>query len=283
MTHRLLLPSILLALLSTPTVAQKDKQKDEKPLVPVACSVPHDRPLPPRDTAGKVKHDIPEADALAIDRAGRKHPHFLSMPEPENFGIMRFRMEEYARCTDKSHCYWTDLQTQLDKARAELKRLVATRKGEEQLAMVLDIDETSLSSYCELLREGFGYFAVPYNQWEVSSDASIPIPGTLQLYNEALAQNVKVFFITGRPGSQLDATAANLRLAGYDRWTALILRDKDELDMDTTLYKSSERQKQIVDRHYRIILSVGDQWSDLNGKPEAEISVKLPNPFYFLP
>jgi hypothetical protein len=30
-------------------------------------------------------------------------------------------------------------------------------------------------------------------------------------------------------------------------------------------------------------MSVGDQWSDLNGEPRAEISVKLPNPFYYLP
>ena len=39
----------------------------------------------------------------------------------------------------------------------------------------------------------------------------------------------------------------------------------------------------IVAQGYRIILSVGDQWSDLNGDPKAEVSVKVPNPFYFLP
>jgi hypothetical protein len=30
-------------------------------------------------------------------------------------------------------------------------------------------------------------------------------------------------------------------------------------------------------------MSVGDQWSDLLGDPQAEVNVKLPNPFYFLP
>jgi hypothetical protein len=30
-------------------------------------------------------------------------------------------------------------------------------------------------------------------------------------------------------------------------------------------------------------MRIGDQWSDLNGEPHAEISVKLPNPFYFIP
>jgi hypothetical protein len=31
-----------------------------------------------------------------------------------------------------------------------------------------------------------------------------------------------------------------------------------------------------------IILNVGDQWSDLRGKPEAEFSVEYPDPFYFI-
>ena len=33
---------------------------------------------------------------------------------------------------------------------------------------------------------------------------------------------------------------------------------------------------------YRIVLNVGDQWSDLRGKPEAEYSVKYPDPYYFI-
>jgi predicted secreted acid phosphatase len=48
------------------------------------------------------------------------------------------------------------------------------------------------------------------------------------------------------------------------------------------MYKSGERAK-IVAAGYRIILNVGDQMSDLNGNPQAELSVKLPNPFYYLP
>jgi hypothetical protein len=52
--------------------------------------------------------------------------------------------------------------------------------------------------------------------------------------------------------------------------------------MATIEYKSSERRR-IVAQGYTIMLSVGDQWSDLLGDPQAEVSVKLPNPFYFLP
>lgn len=40
---------------------------------------------------------------------------------------------------------------------------------------------------------------------------------------------------------------------------------------------------QVVQQGYRIALSVGDQFSDLRGKPAADYSVKLPNPFYYIP
>ena len=53
-------------------------------------------------------------------------------------------------------------------------------------------------------------------------------------------------------------------------------------DRSTAEYKSGERKK-IVDAGYRIILNVGDQRSDLAGSPQAEVSVKLPNPFYYIP
>ncbi|MGC1360115.1 MAG: HAD family acid phosphatase [Silvibacterium sp.] len=39
----------------------------------------------------------------------------------------------------------------------------------------------------------------------------------------------------------------------------------------------------IVKQGYTIVLNVGDQWSDLKGSPQAEFSVKLPDPFYYIP
>jgi predicted secreted acid phosphatase len=67
-----------------------------------------------------------------------------------------------------------------------------------------------------------------------------------------------------------------------EEWKALVLRAKEEEHETAVVYKSSERRK-IVEQGYTIIMSVGDQWSDLDGEPRAEISVKLPNPFYFIP
>jgi predicted secreted acid phosphatase len=47
------------------------------------------------------------------------------------------------------------------------------------------------------------------------------------------------------------------------------------------VFKSAERAG-VVAKGYKIILNVGDQWSDLRGTPEAEYSVKYPDPYYFL-
>jgi len=259
-------------------------QQTPAPLVPVHCGHTPDAPIPPRPSL----HPRPTAEAAeATTKAARAEPSFLAMNEPANLDIARYRIADYADCIVGTVCYWSDLATQTARAQAELKRLVATRKPGEKLALVLDIDETSLSSYCEEKREDYGYIGSMYNQWLVSTEASIPIPGTLALFNQARAAGVAVFFITGRPGvksafdDQTEATARNLTLAGYKDWQGLILRDEAERDTDTTDFKSTERAK--IAKDYRIILNVGDQWSDLNGPARAEISVKLPNPFYYLP
>ncbi len=108
-------------------------------------------------------------------------------------------------------------------------------------------------------------------------------PGTLRLYQEAEKDKVAVFFITGRPEDEREDTAANLKAVGYTQWDGLSLRAVDHPKTQTVVdYKSGERKK-IVAQGYKIIFNVGDQMSDLNGDPQAEKSVKLPNPFYYIP
>ena len=148
--------------------------------------------------------------------------------------------------------------------------------------MVLDIDETSLSNYCEMKREDYGYISGIFNLWEVSPEADMALPGALRLFNKARAVGVEVFFITGRPDEQRAGTVRNLEAAGYKGWKGLSLRVGPQKTMATVAYKSEERKK-IVAAGDRIVMNVGDQWSDLNGDSKAEISVKLPNPFYYLP
>jgi acid phosphatase len=221
--------------------------------------------------------------ARATAEAGAADPSVLVAAEPmENFGVARYRLQDYADCVGDGGCYWADVDAQAKRAEMALDGLVASRKAGERLAMVLDIDETSLSNYCEMKREDYGFLATMFNAWEVSSEADMALPGTLRLFNRARAAGVEVFFITGRPGEQRAATVKNLEAAGYKGWKGLGLREGPQKMMATVAYKSEERKK-ILDAGYRIVMSVGDQWSDLNGEPRAEISVKLPNPFYYLP
>lgn len=223
------------------------------------------------------------AETVATAEAGAADPSVLVSAEPmENFGVARYRLEDYADCVGTGGCYWADMDAQARRAEAALERVVGARKSGERLAMVLDIDETSLSSYCEMKREDFGYINGMFNVWMASPEDSVVLPGTLRLFNQARALGVEVFFITGRGERFREATVKGLEAAGYKGWKGLSLRDEAQKDMPTVEYKSEERKK-IVDAGYRIVMSVGDQWSDLNGSSRAETSVKLPNPFYYLP
>jgi predicted secreted acid phosphatase len=221
--------------------------------------------------------------AVAIDEAAAREPSFVLSAEPmENLDIARYRIADYGDCVGNGGCYWADLDTQFKRAERILDMAVSTHKKSEKLAVVFDVDETSLSSYCEMKHEDFGYIPELNNVWTVSPEAAVAIPGAVRLFNRAKAAGVSVFFITGRPDTQREATARNLEASGFHGWKRLDLRTPEEHHVSTIAYKSG-RRGHIVAEGYRIVLSVGDQWSDLSGDPKAETSVKLPNPFYFLP
>lgn len=201
--------------------------------------------------------------------------------ELRNLGTLRNLLVQYHDCAGGYGCYADDLRAQTDRAQAALAERVRARKPNERLAIVFDIDETVLSNWKELMKLNLGFYQPLEDEWERSEKAEA-IPGSLALYKQSLASGVTVFFITGRPEPMRDVTAANLREQGMAEWKGLVLRAKDEEHETAIVYKSSERRK-IVEQGYTIIMSVGDQWSDLDGEPRAEISVKLPNPFYFIP
>ena len=231
-------------------------------------------------------HPTP-AEITQIKERAAADPSVLVSAEPmENIGTLRYRIRDYAQCKEDGGCYWADLDAQYQRAAQLLTQTASTRKHGEKLALVLDIDETTLSSYCEMQREDFGFIARSFNDWIVSTDAAVPIQGTLRLVQQAHELGVDLFFITGRPESQRQATERNLHAAGFESWKHLSLRPSSsgqiEHNGSTIEYKSWERKK-IAEDGYRIILNVGDQWSDLMGEPMAEHSIKLPNPFYYLP
>jgi hypothetical protein len=133
----------------------------------------------------------------------------------------------------------------------------------KRLAIVFDIDETALSNYSAIVADGFVYG--PKSQAEATDE---------------IGTAIKPFFVTGRPEAQRAPTEDNLRREGYADWSRLFLKPAGYTGT-TVQYKTGARQ-QIEGQGYRIVASVGDQYSDLAGGHE-DTAFKLPNPFYFLP
>ena len=227
---------------------------------------------------------IAQQSANAQQSAPRQQHVFSENVAAERIGnldVLKDKLKRYHDCTCTCGCYAHDLDLQADRAIAFLRSRVAHKRANEKLAMVLDIDETSLTNYSEMLRSGFNYVTRDWDVW-VDTASAPAIPGTLRLYKEAQRVGVSVFFITGRPESQRAATERNLKAQGYTNWQKVILRPVSAAKETTTEYKSSMRAR-IVGEGYKLVLNVGDQWSDLKGNPEAEYSVKYPDPYYLIP
>ena len=157
-------------------------------------------------------------------------------------------------------------------------------------ALVLDIDETSISNWPNITANELGFFLegpcdwLPngpcgFKAWVRQGVATVIMPA-LDLFDAAKAQGVAVFFITGRFDSERPDTIWTLERSGYDRWTKLITRPDGDVLSTLQVFKTEERRK-IAEAGYTIIANVGDQQSDLQGG-FAECAFKVPNPFYFI-
>jgi predicted secreted acid phosphatase len=247
---------------------------------------------------------------LAIGPAAAQAPHGChpfparvpaSHRQPLNLDLIKQRILYY-RCSQ----YDSDIATVLAKA----KRWVAKRASQvARPGVVLDIDETSLSNWTRIYRDGYAYFAKgpcdldngsePCGDlaWQASEQAPALKP-TRDLYNFARCNDitppcrkVEVFFVTGRGvnGSKLqhktptEWTLENLHKAGYKGVEAdhLYLRPANSSG-PVAPYKTGVRIDIEKRFNVTIIANVGDQDSDLAGG-HAERTFKVPNPFYYIP
>jgi HAD superfamily, subfamily IIIB (Acid phosphatase) len=205
--------------------------------------------------------------------------------QPINLGQLKYQLLDY-KCFGG---YDRDVKKALLEAQVHVER----RAGDvENPALVLDIDETSLSNWPRILANDFGYIPsgtcdrLPDgpcgdHAWELKGQAEAIAP-TLDLFKAAKAKGVAIFFITGRgeAADLRDATEKNLRAAGYDGWKAVLMRPSG-------VYKSVQEYKtakriEIEGQKFFIIANVGDQASDLDGG-HADRVFRVPNPFYFIP
>ncbi len=199
-----------------------------------------------------------------------------AVAEPLNLGLLKKELVTY----HDSGVYLQEIQHVIQQATQYIQQEAETNARSahpEKLAIVLDIDETSLSNFSNMKQIDFANLPATITQQLLAADEPAIQP-TLDLYQYALQHNIAVFFVTGRDQSLATATAQNLRAAGYETWAGLELRH----DTTPTIpYKTAARAK-ITQQGYTIIASIGDQESDLIGG-YAKKTFKLPNPFYYLP
>ncbi|MDH6126348.1 HAD family acid phosphatase [Kitasatospora sp. GP82] len=158
-------------------------------------------------------------------------------------------------------------------------------------AIVLDVDDTSLSTYNYELETTFVYNPAG-NAKYIATKTMPAVFGMNTLASWAKQQGYEVFYVTGRPETQRAATTANLAAVGFPA-----TEDPSHMFLKNTAtpppylpcgatctviqYKSGTRAH-IESLGYQIVANFGDQYSDLSGG-HAERTFKIPNPMYYLP
>jgi predicted secreted acid phosphatase len=166
-----------------------------------------------------------------------------------------------------------DITRVIRKGRKQVRRHLA----DEQPAIVLDVDDTSLSSYACLKAVRFAR-----SRSDCASQGDMPaVRQTRALYRYARAHHVTVFFITGRRAEIRRTTIDNLHRAGYRG--ALHVKLRPDVEPAGTHDGWKARTRARIERGgYTIVANVGDQRSDLDGGAALR-AFKLPNPMYVIP
>jgi len=244
---------------------------------------------------------------LALCACATSEPTNRVVPkgEPPNLGILKIQLTDYKN----SGAYDRDVALVIGQAQTYITKRASEVRNP---ALVLDIDETSLSNWDNLSVNDFGFFPdgpcfldkderakapCGFTAW-IALEKATPLDPTLQLFRAAKAANVAVFFISSRTDEK--STRNNLEKTGFKGFTDLFLRSQSPnhrvsagredcekalgVDGDERSIQSFKTKRRAIIQcmGYTIIANIGDQYSDLDGGG-AERTFKLPNPFYFIP
>lgn len=146
---------------------------------------------------------------------------------------------------------------------------VATQRLKEYLktphtkpySIVLDLDETVLDNspyQAENIILGRGYDSKSWNEW-VNMKKAKAVPGAKEFLQFADKNGVKIYYISDRTESQLEATIENLRAEGIPVQAndSVLLKNKDD--------KSGKvNRREYVKNHTQLIMLFGDNLSDFD-------------------
>lgn len=206
-----------------------------------------------------------------------------SAATPANLGELKAALRTY-----HDSRYPAEIEAVVARASAYL---LAHARDVAKPALVLDIDETSLSNWEQMMADDFGYFTdgpcdnLPKGPcgaiaWDATGRATAIAP-TLRLFHTARENNVPVYFVTGRYEKERAATERNLTRAGYADWAGIYMRKDGTPVGSTAEFKASQRAA-IEAQGVTIVVNMGDQPSDLAGGHALQ-GFLLPNPFYRIP
>jgi predicted secreted acid phosphatase len=205
-----------------------------------------------------------------------KCPSAVPLPAVPNMDAARAVADHYLALG----AYEADIAAVAAEAHAWLEERLARPGAGGRPALVLDIDETSISNQTVIRRLDYGFVPEPWIEW-MASCAAPAIAPIQALYLRARERGCAVFFITGRKeATDRVFTEELLRRAGYGDYEGLFMVKPGEEALPNAQRKL-EARRSIESQGYLIVANVGDQDSDLSGGC-AERVFKLPNPFYLM-
>jgi predicted secreted acid phosphatase len=189
-----------------------------------------------------------------------------STPKPEDH-------KEGLKFTETAE-FKKEFDSAIDSAKAALQKHI----GEKNVAIVADIDETLLDNREDYIQNPVWSWKA-FESWIKEAKAPVLKP-TADLLAWARQNGYAVFLITGRNENLRGATIENL-VRDKIAYDGLYMRP-DAAPKDPAQIVKPLLRKQIEDMGFKIVLNIGDQYSDLTGG-YAENCVKLPNKMYRVP
>ncbi|MER5525111.1 HAD family acid phosphatase [Streptomyces sp. NPDC002677] len=163
-----------------------------------------------------------------------------------------------AQAADVTEAQWlSDVAAVTGPAQSYIDSRAAANTSGARLAIVLDIDNTSLETYFE------GGITVPAT------------PPVLALAQDAHAKGVSVFFVSARSNLFNLVTKSNLTSVGYPV-DGLYARTVAQLLTESIADFKTSQRKAIEANGYDIVANIGNNTTDLSGG-YADTTYKLPD------
>ena len=172
-------------------------------------------------------------------------------------------------------------------ATVAILRKVKTEKNSDNLAVVVDLDETVLDNslyQVERWKAGLSFTQDSWSEWVNREEAGL-VPGAKEFLKAVRKKGVRVVFVSNRMNKNLEPTRRNLLalevLAPNDLF--LLRLDKDDVKevRRREVNEGKARMKKVGPLN--VIGYVGDQMGDFpsgQAKEFGKTSFLLPNPMY---